>query len=87
MYNYRPIEKIIVQANEEAELAAQKVYDKFQPLLERAILNQIKAGDIVYIGMGVASMDKEINEDFIDTIASTQYNRINVGFNLPDISK
>ena len=91
MYNYKSIQTFIDKVQAEAELEAQKVYDKYNDELIKRIQAQIKKDDIVWCGMGTASIDNKITErenigdKLCDVLSSLQYwNRnIDAGFSLP----
>lgn len=90
-YNYKQIEQFINSVNEEAEKAAQAVYDKYEAELLRRVQSQLKEGDVVCCGMGAASIEnpnterEDIGESMCTVLSETQYWRGNVraGFSLP----
>lgn len=92
MYNHKHIATFIEKVNKEAEAAAQSVYDKYLNELEHMIINQLREGDSVTLGMGVCSLKnykgEEIAEDLRNVINSTQYlAELRVNFGLGDIQK
>ena len=98
-YNSTHIKRFIEEVNEEAEKAAQAIYDKYQEGLELRIKNQMVKGHTVYVGMGTCVIDTDKKsqkiltdrhdyaEDFRDVLTQTQYTDIRPGFSLGEISK
>jgi len=92
MYNSKEIEDFIEKVNEEAIAAAQAIFDKHQPELERRIKAQMNIGDKFSIGMGSADFEnkkgEEVGKKLADILSSTQYEyKDRAGFSLPDITK
>lgn len=94
MYKGKRIARFIDKVNKEAAAAAQKVYDKYEPELLRMIQGQLHPDDVLTVGMGTASIDRNGKDietfygqrrDFISPIAQTQYaNEDHIAnFNLP----
>lgn len=88
MYNGQSIDHFIEMVNKEAEEAAQKIYDKYQDEFIKRVQSQIKTGDIINIGMGTASINREnVNDNFTNVIASIQYTEQRAGFGIGEIKK
>lgn len=92
MYNASQIEAFIMMVHKEANEAAQKVYNKYQPELERRILAQLKSGNKFTIGMGTATIENKegeyIAEELADVLARTQYcEELDANFILNDMQK
>jgi hypothetical protein len=87
MYNHKSVQSFIDKVNKEAEEAAQKVYDKYNPELLQRIQNQIKEGDTFWVGMGVANLENKdgnnVGEELALTVGSYWQNDLNCGFSLP----
>lgn len=81
-----------MMVHKEANEAAQRIYDKYQPELERRILAQLKSGNKLTIGMGSATIKNEkgeyIAEELADVLARTQYcDKLDATFMLNDLQK
>lgn len=92
MYNPQHIETFIEKVKLEAQDAAQKVFDKYNNELNEKIKNQLRKGDELMVGMGVAVLKGQRYgkaEKFLDVIADTQYwsKNISAGFHVNDIKK
>lgn len=93
MYNPKYIEQFIDKVNEEAQKAAQAVFDKYQPELEKRISNQMVKGDKLYNGMGTCFIERKgeniyhIGEEFCKVLQRTQYPVLEANFTLPDFHK
>lgn len=91
MYNHTSLQKFIDKVNEEAEKAAQEVYDKYSAEFLRRVQAQIKDNDVVWVGMGTASIDnpvterEDIGENLCTLLGQSQYwsDTISAGFPLP----
>ena len=90
MYNHKSVQTFIDKVNKEAEEAAQKIYDKYNPELLQRIQNQLGEGTTVWTGMGTANVVNKHGEDIAEELSclmgQTQYWSTNVsaGFNLPN---
>ena len=87
MYNDKAVQIFIYKVKEEAEEAAQRVYDKYNDELLTRIQNQIKEGDVFYVGMGVASLENkngnDIGEKLSNVVGGYWNNDLSCGFTLP----
>lgn len=82
MYNPTSLETFISKVNDEAEKAAQKVFNSYQKEFEKRVLNQLQKGDVLYVGMGTASLDSEKGEKFCGVVGSIQYLEQRASFSL-----
>jgi len=83
-YNSKHIEGFIKRVNQEAEEAAQKVFDKYQQQLDEMIVNQMVKGDELEIVMGSAIIhNREFGfaYNFLEVVSNTQYSEQRAGFN------
>jgi hypothetical protein len=88
MYNHIHIEKFIKKVNKEANEAAQAVFDKHLPELERMIKAQMNKGDKLFSGMGMCTFRSEKGEKLQEVLTGTQYGDvIEANFNLGNLEK
>lgn len=93
MYNHIELESFIDKVTKEADEAAQAIFDKYTPELERRIKAQMKKGHTIVFGMGTAaispSRDLPYNyaEKFLHVLTSTQYPILKANFSPNDIYK
>lgn len=90
MYNHKLISDFIEKVNKEAEAAAQKVFDRYQPEFEKRVLSQMRNGDYLYIAMGSASFkgnETIAMEKFSNEVAKIQYTEQRAGFGTGDLQK
>lgn len=89
MYNIKDMEIFISKVHKEADVAAQKVYDKYTPELIRRIQKQLFEKDELFIAMGTAGIKREGSDNFfgdnLSELASrTQYcEELSANFVLP----
>lgn len=91
MYRSARITDFINKVNEEAENAAQKVYDSHKDEFERLVKSEMKAGQTIHVLNGAAVFGGRRNESdamvrFADAVAYIQYTRQGAGFNFSEIS-
>lgn len=90
MYQTFHISKFIEQVNDEAEKAAQAVFNKHNAEFRRKILAQMKSGDELVLGMGTATFlgnNTESKEVFARAISQIQYLEQRAGFEIEDFKK
>lgn len=89
MYNHKTVQAFIDKVNKEAEEAAQKVYDKYNPELLQRIQNQLGEDAVVWNGMGTASITNKKGDDIAEELSclmgQSQYwsENVSAGFTLP----
>lgn len=90
MYSAKKVQKLIDKANKEAEKAAQNVYDKYQKELNLLIKTELQKDDIIYTGMGSASLSRKgktiySDNELVDAIQRLQcYHKLDAGFTTED---
>ena len=89
MYNAKSIENFMSKVHEEAEKAAQEIYDKYNLELLKRIQNQINKNDVVWVGNGTGSIENKNGDDIAEELCvqlgQLQYwsKNISAGFSLP----
>lgn len=93
MYNHTHLEQFMEKVTAEAEQAAQEIFDRYTPELERRIKAQMKNGHTILVGMGTACIapDEDLPNGYADKflrlISATQYAVLKSNFNLSNITK
>lgn len=92
MYQTEHIEAFMKKVKEEAEKAAQAVYNKHNKKFREMVINQMRKGDELIIGMGSATFradETEAMDRFAHLIAQIQYNpdQFYCGFQVKDFKK
>ena len=92
MYNASSIEKFIDKVHAEAMEAAQAIYDKHYPELKSRILAQLKPGDKLSTGMGLASIrnkkDEYVGDKLERVLTNLEYwDKCKAGFQTEDLTK
>lgn len=88
-YNHIQLEKFVEKVNEEAEKAAQAVFDKYEAEFIHRVKSQLLNGDRICASMGTAYFaNKELDSKILDVFAqSTQYTKQRASFTTYEISK
>lgn len=99
MYNWKQIEPFLKKVHNEAEEAAQAVFDKYQKELEDRLLSQMGPGHSLHEGHGSIWAKNEdgktygLHSDdpafkfFLELSDLINYNPIRAGFNYVEITK
>lgn len=87
-YNIKPLEKIKSQCQSEIDA----ILEKYAPIFEKAILNQMMKGQTMTIGMGTAFIENKkgecIAEEFSKWVAGIAYcDFLDTGIQLNDLEK
>jgi len=94
-YVAKHIEVFIEKVRLEAEIEAQKVFDKYNDELQQMINKQVLKGQKLYVGMGSAviddsnrTLDYDYAQKFLRVVSDTQYHKENVraGFSIEDFN-
>lgn len=95
-YRSNHIQAFIDKVTQEAEAAAQAIFDANNAKLQEMINNQVLPNQKLYVGMGSATIDDtqkdlpyDYAEKFLRVVSDTQYHKDNVcaGFNVGDCDK
>lgn len=93
-YNGKELEAFVQTVISQANAAAQEVFDRNQIEFERRIINQLKPGDKLCCGMGMASIVTAKGESLYEnslarllTQLQYPYQELNASFATPDIKK
>lgn len=89
MYQTKHIKALIDKANNEAEKAAQVIFDKYNDKLISLIKNQLHPKDKLITGMGTCLLQRNgktiEHNDFTEIIVELQYNPgLEASFNVSD---
>lgn len=89
-YNAKTITDFLEKVNSQAEAAAQAVYDKHQSEWECRVKAQLRRGDNLITGNGVAVFsggESEAKRKYADAVAQYQWTHQRAGFTGDDYTK